>query len=48
MLAIGYYDFIGNTVYYEGGEEAYDLDSADWIPVEALIALGKYIGEELG
>lgn len=48
MMRLGYYDFEGNTVLYEGGDEAYDLDSREWIPIELLIDLGEFIGEELG
>ena len=41
-LRIGIYDLFGNTVEYEGGQDAYDVDSGDWIPVEMLEAIGTY------
>jgi hypothetical protein len=43
----GYYDFIGNTARYDGGQYAIDLDSRERIPREVLAMLGDYIGTEL-
>ena len=48
MRKLGYYEFEGNTVFYDGGEDAYDLDSREWIPIDLITALGEYLGEYLG
>ena len=45
-MKIGYYKFEGNTVRYDGGDEAVDLDSGMKIPVDVLKLMGKYIGKE--
>lgn len=41
-LREGIYDFGGNRVEYEGGQDAYDVDSRSWIPVELLVMMGDY------
>lgn len=42
-MKAGYYDFEGNLVTYEGGDIAYDVDSASWIPSEVLLVMGEYL-----
>lgn len=39
----GIYDFMGNTVEYEGGDYAYDLDRREDLELEMLEAFGIYI-----
>lgn len=43
----GYYEFMGNTVEYWGGQFAHDIDAGQEIPAETLAMAGTYIGEEL-
>lgn len=45
MVREGIWDFMGNTVEYEGGDTAFDLDSNEEIPVEVLAFLGTFIKE---
>ncbi len=42
-LKTGVYEVFGNTVEYEGGNEGYDLDSRDFIPIEIISAMGVFI-----
>ena len=46
-IKYGYYEFMGNTVEYWGGQFAYDIDAAEEIPAEILTMVGTYLGEEL-
>lgn len=46
-MKTGYYEVEGNTVYYEGGDTAFDIDSQTDIPVEYLEAMGVYLGAEI-
>ncbi len=39
----GYYLFEGNWVEYEGGDEAYDVDSRTYIPIEVLELMGEFV-----
>lgn len=44
-LKKGYYDFMGNTVMYEGGSHGEDLDSREMVPVEVIKSEGEFIKE---
>ena len=46
-LAIGYYEFLGNTVLYEGGRTATDIDANEEIPIDLLYYHAEYLGEEI-
>ncbi len=39
----GIYELFGNCVEYEGGDEAYDVDSAEWIPADLLASMGTFL-----
>lgn len=43
-MRLGYYDLEGNLVYYDGGDQAYDMDSRTWMPIDIIEAIGVYVG----
>ena len=42
-MKIGIYDLEGNHVVYEGGNTAYDEDSASEIDLDYLAIMGEYV-----
>ena len=43
MRPEGYYEFEGNTLIYEGGDEVYDVDSGTYYP-ECILDVAVYKG----
>ncbi len=43
MRTEGYYEFEGNTLIYEGGDEVYDVDSRTYYP-EYILDVAVYKG----
>ena len=39
----GLYEFMGNTIEYEGGNTGYDLDSREDVPTELIASMGQYL-----
>ena len=43
MYKPGYYEFEGNILIYEGGDEVYDVDSGTYYP-ECILDVAVYKG----
>lgn len=43
MYKPGYYEFEGNILIYEGGDEVYDVDSGTYYP-EYILDVAEYKG----
>ena len=39
----GYYEVEGNYVEYEGGDNGYDIDAGEDIPLEFIMMFGTYL-----